>query len=426
MKLFDRCMLAAFAVYLVLGNIPRIGSFSRFGGFPASELALFVLAAFGCIRCRVVVPKPLLVISVLFLASWSIGALIHTDASVQDHLYALMYAVRVGAVVLASNYIGWILSRRYSLQSVKRMYIGIALAQVAIGIAIYVIFPQAQMLWMFLSEYGVNIGGDPHVRRLVGPIFDPNFFGNLLVLPTTLLIADILTTRARSAFPILLIMLIAILMTYSRSSFLGLAVCLFTLYCIILLNRSGVRYSTWSRGVYLFSLGVMLSIALVFLYPEVPTRLAERFAHMSMDNSAMARWDSLQRGLDYFLSFPYLLTGLGYNYLPFVTKFGSMTTGYDQSLLTLFATCGIPLGTLSIIMFWAWLRAALVWPRCSDVGLYASLIAYLTASLIMSMFNNLLFLPLYMFTVLPLLAYGYWKGKKDDFSRSGISCSKAA
>lgn len=108
-----------------------------------------------------------------------------------------------------------------------------------------------------------------------------------------------------------------------------------------------------------------------------------------------------------------MLVGLGYNFIPFVVDKEYIVTNFDASLLNLIIALGIPLSLVVFLCLTRWLLFSFKGLKLVNFTLYVSLSTYLIASIIMSFFNNLLFYPFYLLTVLPLLAYGYWEGREN-------------
>lgn len=419
---YQQLVILVFLAYLVLGNIPRLGTFSRFAGFPATELLLYVVVLLGYLSRHVRLPTPLILLSLTFFFSWSIGFLAHNHAPVQEHAMAFLYCLRTVLILLVANYVGRALAQRFDYTGLKRLYIRLSMVQVTIAALIYIAFPSAVQLWYYLAQFGITFNGDPHIRRLMGSLFDPNFFGNLLVLPIIMVTVSVLYTKHRWAYVYLLVFVVALLMTYSRSSALGLVISLIVLTAVIVLGTRISSSNTLKRVMYLGMALMVLATIVVASSPEILHRFSDRFANISRDHSAIARLTSLNQAIACLDSGAYSLVGLGYNYIPYVgQRLGFLSgTGFDQSLLNLCISFGLPLTVLVVLFGSWWIWSALHNMRKEHPELYATLLALLPASLAMSFFNNLLFYPPYLISVLPLIAYGYWRPRPR--STGGAPC----
>jgi hypothetical protein len=179
----------------------------------------------------------------------------------------------------------------------------------------------------------VKYGWDPHVGRLVSTFLDPNFLGGFFALSLAVWGALFLHKQlkplpfwAGSA-----LLLIAGVLTYSRSGYLALGIVVLTL---------GVRYS-WK----LLVLALCCALPLAMLIPRVRERVSGGF---NIDATSVDRIQSWQSALRISDHFPVL--GVGYNNyhnaqeavgtLEYGTN-GRSNAGSDSSLLTLLSTTGI-------------------------------------------------------------------------------------
>ncbi|HID92446.1 TPA: hypothetical protein EYP45_04995, partial [Candidatus Peregrinibacteria bacterium] len=214
-------------------------------------------------------------------------------------------------------------------------------------------------------------GWDPHIGRLLSTWFDPNFLGSFFSFILTLL-AGIFGVYTKK-YPILsfnfsqnkknftqfynkkitgififitLLLLIALLLTYSRSALLA-----FILPTFIL----GIIYF---RGLLL-----SLSFAIILLLPFSP-RATERITdgiHSAVsitetnsmfvpDPTARLRVENMQQGLQ--LAHQNFWTGIGFNTIRLhKTKNIHSSGGFDSSLLTTLVTSGI-FGLIAFLFFY--------------------------------------------------------------------------
>ena len=218
------------------------------------------------------------------------------------------------------------------------------LAVAITGLIQYFVIPDTRFLY--------DLGWDEHYYRLIGTFLDPNFTGIFLVLTLLLLWPS----------PLSLLPFAALLLTYSRSSYLAFVVVLIA--------------ALWRHHIRLLFVSCILFLVILFLLPRPGGEGVKLERLYSLTN----RLDSMTTGLNIFQSAP--VTGVGFNLLRFhqenpVSHSGA---GIDNSFIFLLATTGIP-GFLAYL----WLLKK---------QLETKLIAYrlsLIAILVHSLLNNTLF-----------------------------------
>jgi len=223
-------------------------------------------------------------------------------------------------------------------------------------------------------------GWDPHIGRLLSTWFDPNFLGSFFSFILSLL-AGIFGVYTKK-YPIFsfnfaknkinftqfynkkstglfifvtLILLLALLLTYSRSALLAFVLPTFVL---------GVIYF---RGLLL-----TLSFAIILLLPFSP-RATERITDginsaisitetdsmFVPDPTARLRVENMQQGLH--LSSENFWTGIGFNTIRLhKTKNIHSSGGFDSSLLTTLVTSGI-FGLIAFLFFYFRFAVKLLW-----------------------------------------------------------------
>lgn len=219
-------------------------------------------------------------------------------------------------------------------------------------------------------------GWDPHVGRLLSTWFDPNFLGGWLTLLVTVSLPVALVKPWRSArwwWLAIIIMTGAIVLTYSRSAYVGLA--------------AGAGIVTLVRSRLLFLLGIAAFIGLVLFVPRINERV---IGIRTIDETAQLRLVSWDNARTVLTDHPWI--GVGYNLYKYVqVQYGFVTktsehsaSGSDSSLLTIGVTTGI-IGLLAYVwLYGSFLREA--WRTWRDrslpkewqaygLGLFAGLIA---------------------------------------------------
>lgn len=226
------------------------------------------------------------------------------------------------------------------------------LAVAVFGLIQYAFVPDTRFLY--------DLGWDRHYYRLISTFLDPNFTGIFLVLTLILLWPS----------PLTLLPFIALLLTYSRSSYLSfLAVLIAWLH-----HRHQLKLL-----VYLIT-GFLV---LLFILPRPGGEGVKLERLYSLTN----RLDSMKLGWQIFRNHP--LTGVGFNLLRYeqANLVSHSGAGIDNSFIFILATTGIP-GFLAYL----WLLKKQLFASRLPRG--AALRGYmLYAILVHSFFNNTLFYP---------------------------------
>lgn len=210
------------------------------------------------------------------------------------------------------------------------------------GIWQYIYFPN-------FSQMAALAGWDPHYYRVLSSFFDPNFAGGFLAMILLLILYLMFTAKKWEEkfglFIIFLPILLAFILTYSRSSYLAFA---------IMLSFIGlVRYPK------IFLAGTIIALVVIFSFPKAVQRIE---GARKIDVTASARIQSWQKAWQIITDYP--VFGVGYNAFAFVQQqYGFIETtkvhsaaGSDSSLLTILATTGF-LGLGAYLAIWLVLMA---------------------------------------------------------------------
>lgn len=247
-----------------------------------------------------------------------------------------------------------------------------------------------------------TLGWDPHIGRVLSTFFDPNFFGMFLVVLFSVLLSRVLYEANLKQRTLLLgllaIVLGAIFLTFSRSSYLALMVSVFLI----------IAMRNW-RLVLLVGLIVL---AMGSMNERVRTRVVGAF---KVDATAKQRIESWKGTLRIINDNP--VTGVGYNaFGPTQERYGltpnqkiRSSQGSDSSLLLVAATTGY-IGLAIYLLFGLTLLYELLLayrvakdPHVQSIAL-ASL-GILPAYVIHSQFVNGLFYPLLLIPIFFITAY---------------------
>lgn len=232
-----------------------------------------------------------------------------------------------------------------------RLFIGLGVTLATLGFIQLKLFPDFSFM--------VPNGWDPHVGRLLSTWFDPNFLGGLFVLLTAIALGVAMSLpwkKARWWWAGSLMMIVATVLTYSRSAYVGLVIAL----GIVALVRSRVA---------LF-LGLLAMISMVLFVPRIQERV---IGIRSIDQTAQFRLVSYRNALTVIGDYPYL--GVGYNLYKYVqVRYNFLDTtnehsasGSDSSLLTIWVTTG----TVGLAIY-LWLFVAMLvelWKTWRDQSL---------------------------------------------------------
>lgn len=238
-------------------------------------------------------------------------------------------------------------------------------------------------------------GWDKHYLRLFGTFLDPNFFGIFLVIYFFSLLGWMQKTRRsqRLLLVTLMMTLVAVFLTYSRSSYLALL-------------GGGLVYFLVSKQRRF--LGIFLAIALV-IFILIPKNRASEGVNLLRTASIQGRTDEFNRAVIMIKRNP--LLGVGFNSLRYARqRYGFTETinsenhaaaGIPNSFLFITVAAGL-IGLGAYLNVWRLIiqRIHLQTNRLTRSFLLASL----TALFVSALFENSLFYPLIMLWIFPLLA----------------------
>ncbi|MBT5017054.1 O-antigen ligase family protein [Candidatus Peregrinibacteria bacterium] len=196
------------------------------------------------------------------------------------------------------------------------------------------------------TEMAQTQGWDPHINRLLSTWFDPNFVGGMLAFVSCLILGKLTSKNPwRQKIPlisILVILVCALFLTYSRSSYLAF------------LAGAGLIGLLRSRKLLIIGL-----ITLTLLIP-LSERAQERVSDMLYsakslitetaelpDATARLRLESWQNAITIFQEHPWL--GVGYNAFSYAQRDHGFikadthhaASGSDSTILTILATSGL-------------------------------------------------------------------------------------
>jgi O-antigen ligase len=235
-------------------------------------------------------PLPELLIGSLYLVRWV--------------LYAALY------VLVLQKYV----APKLWLKGLYAVGVGLGL----IGLVQFFLYPDLRNL--------MYLGWDPHYYRLFSTLLDPNFMGIILVF--TLLLGFGIFTKKNRMVVIAgqLVSFVALLLTYSRSSFLALGAAI-VVYAVI--------QKRWKLFIILAAFACLL-----FIFPKIPGDTLK----LTRLDSSLARVGNWQESLQLIAKAP--VFGYGFNTLRYLSPaagdiVSKAAAGLDSSILFILATTGI-------------------------------------------------------------------------------------
>ncbi|KKP86141.1 MAG: O-antigen polymerase [candidate division CPR3 bacterium GW2011_GWE2_35_7] len=275
------------------------------------------------------------------------------------------------------------------------LLIGTGFLVALFGLVQYVIFPN------FASM--VAQGWDPHYYRVLSTFFDPNYVGGFLVLNFVLIVLMSLEVDSWEKFDLIkagiaVVILTAIVLTFSRSTYLMFVIAMFIVGVI--------------RSRQLLILGILVGILAFLLIPRVQERVIGGF---NIDTTASFRFESWEKGLD--IAKKNLLLGVSYNSYRYAQIRYDYIQPWEESEVTShLATTGVTglliylwfLGRQLIICGISYIKNSSSWSRILGITVFAGVISLI----IHSQFVNSLLYPFILEWV--MIVIGIMEGIMKD------------
>jgi len=342
-------------IWIILALVFLLGLFRPLWAFPLVELSLLLgqLARFSW--GGITVPLLDLVLAAL-VAGWLVHRAFAGGLRIPQRGKAVFYAalIFIGAALVSLGL------SFFSLTSIQVLKGSLYLVRWAILFGVFWLLTlelkKEKEIWWFLHGLALvyflfallgflqlhffpnfeafeHLGWDPHRGRLLSTFFDPNYAGGFLVFGLALSGSLVWYLRGKMRYLygfLALILLGALLLTYSRSAFLALIILIFL-------------FSVWLHPAILGG-GAILGGAVLFLSKRFRERMGEIF---TLGQTVLYRFQSWKEG--FILWGKNFLFGSGYNNLPVVkpqlfyleNPVTRSVSGFDSSLLTIAATTGL-------------------------------------------------------------------------------------
>lgn len=381
-----------------LGNLARVPSFgggTRAAPLLATDGAVALLLIAGALS--VAVGRSLILDGVarggaLFVAiggGSALAAAPRFGLAASELAYSLAYLARWAAYfaiyVVVVNCV-----RRADVPTLTRTLERVILGFASFGVVQAIFIPGfAQVVY---PESVVTVDWDAQGRRLVSTFLDPNFAGALIVFGVVLATARI-ATGARQRLAPLAVLLVALTLTVSRSSFLAALVGLGIVAGVAGASRRLARF------------GVLVVAAAALAAPTL-LALAREYNKLTVDASALQRLVAWAQAARLFADSP--IFGIGFNTYGFVLRsygfdVGRLASSFslDGGLIYIAVLTGVVgLATFVAMVVRLCARARRVWrddrATAHERAVAIATVAATCALLVHSLFVNSLLLPLLM------------------------------
>ncbi len=258
-------------------------------------------------------------------------------------------------------------------------------------------FGWLQFFWLPDLRSLKLLGWDDHYFRLQGTLLDPAFTGIIFVFGTLAAVVKYTKERKANMLLVAAFLIISVIFTYSRASYLALFV---GLLAFIYQVKSSVKKIIFT-----------VILTFVIFLPLIPSSISEG-AKLTRTYSIVAKYDNYIQTSEVFRKSP--VFGIGYNNicLTRVSLFGDSATrshacsGSDSSLFLVLATTGV-------VGFMIFLTLGYKTLRGQEDSVYK--IAFLSSSaalLVHSLFVNSLFYPWVMGYMVILLGIGKLRSER--------------
>lgn len=375
-----KLLLAATIASVIPGQLVRIPLFGPSGSFTISDIFVLILAFtfllyFFFSKKQIVLPKKLTIpVSIFSLIALSSTVLALNQFSPEEifvsSLFLFRFLLYFSIVVISLNIV-----KREKNECWLNIFFAAGTVLLVLGFLQLFFVPNL----LFLTPYG----WDPHESRIVSSFLDPNFAGIVFVFLAAFSLSKYLYRRNLAMLLIFLSSSAAILLTFSRSSYLAFLAVLVIIGAL--------------KSVKVTSLVILILFLSFLLVPQARGRI---LGAITLDETAKARLESWQNAIRVFRN--NFLIGVGFNtyrYSQASLGFfendqnlgGHSGSGSDSSLLLVAATTGVfGLGAFIWILISVWQVIAKSAKR--DFIVLGGLASFV-ALLVHSQFVNSLFFP---------------------------------
>lgn len=386
---FLKLLLILAIASIIPGQIIRIGITQETA---ATLTDIFVLILITTAIPYLLVVKKTLRISPPVVTTFFLFTIVATVSTV-------MAANKFGASLIISSslflirFIAYFLVSQIIINIVKKNEIEKWLNIFIICGVTFTLFGFAQLVTIPDISFLVPLGWDPHQKRIVSALIDPNFTGALLAILASIASSLYLYKKKAIYLVVAIIFFSGIVFTFSRSSYLALLVSL-----VVLGLFKSPKFLAGTSLIFLL---------VVTLNNQARERI---IGAITLDETAKARLESYSRAITIFKNNPIL--GVGFNTYRYAQdQYGFFTidaplgghsgSGSDSSLLLVAATTGVVGFATFTFFIIAIIRSISL--QIKSNFLHLGTTAAFLALLIHSQFVNSLFFPQIMLPIWFLL-----------------------
>ena len=354
-----------------------------------------------------------IIVWLAFSAISAVIGLISFNYNLRAFISGLFYIIRIIILIITLHFISDAFSENaISTDKIINYILKCYLLVCLIGFLQLFIFPVAydwyHLFWSIgTTQYRV----DPHVNRLLSTYMDPNYLAACLIIPFTISLTQWQDGR-KGRVPLIFIYALSIILTVSRSGFLGLAFA-----CAFAFLKPHMTKRNFLSDI------VMLAVLLVAVAVLVLKNAAVimRIVNSVSDPSTGARFDSWRYSFRIFTHSP--VFGIGYNMFDAFSQSVLSTRevyfedGADSSILLIMLSSGT-IGTVYFIS--AVLKNTIKAIKGKRYKSFQNITIVFFTSLVLCNFNNLLFYVIWLFPMM-LVSNVYL----DEYNNRRVLCQEA-
>lgn len=371
--------------YLISFPFGQFTSFSIFSyDLFLTDLFVLLIALIHSLKYKFSAVKHFTVFITIMLFSY-LFSLVYYDFT---SMLGFLYLIRLLAyLILFDAVLNLLKSKTVTTENIQILLVFAGSIAAFFGLLQYLFSPDLRFLYY--------IGWDMHYGRLAGTFLDPTFIGLILVLNILLIVNKYLSKRENYLVFLFIINFSALLLTFSRASYLALIAGIFLLF----------RKQLSLKKIILV---VAVFFAILYFLP----RYSSEGTTLLRTSTIFAKLDDYSDALIVIKENP--LFGIGYNNLcDYKVRFmydnydSHSCSGLDSSMLFLLSTTGIA-GIVAFI--YSFQKLTIKLRDKQKLLVYSSM----TAVFVHSLFSNSMFYPWIMGWMFILMAVSVKLGGKTD------------
>ncbi len=388
-----KLLLIALLLSLVSGQLVRINITANSAANITDLLVVIVNIYFmlytALSKRRIILPKFLFPYGAIFFIAAAASTILSLNTyPASDVTLAAFFLVRfilysmLGLVIVN-------IVQKGEIDKFLNIFIATGFIFTLLGFLQFILFPD----FSTLAAYG----WDPHINRLASTTLDPNYTGGILIILVCICLSRSLYFPSLKYTLLTLFFSLAVLLTFSRSTYLA--------YTVSMLLISMIK----SPRIIIFP--IALFVASFILVPGADTRI---IGALTVDETAQSRIESWRNALVIIRDRPAF--GVGFNnYRNAQRQYGFFSdensdgghsgAGTDSSLLLILATTGI----FGFAIYIAWMLSIfkITVKHLKDNYLSLALASLLVALLVHAQFVNSLLYPQILMPLVFLISLKY-------------------